>query len=372
MQAMTLHDKIEITKNRISQWKAYWEKKTEDVVVSFSGGKDSTVLLNIAREVDPDMRAVFIDTGLEYPEIRSFVKTYDNVDWIKPKLTFKETCQKYGYPFFGKEVANKVRGARKFINAVGTNNADDISLQNLYRGGTTSSIEQYEELASMPNAPMRLKCLCGKMKMKQEVDDGTDYSKYNCKKYEFMLDAPFEISEQCCDVMKKRPIHKYEKDNFCHSITAMMCSESRLRTQKWLKHGCNAFDLNNPQSNPMSFWTEDDVLAYLYLTKIPIASVYGEIIIDENSDDKDESHIIFDSSIFDRPLLTTTGCKRTGCMFCGFGVQMEKSPNRFEIMKETHPKQYEYIMKSEEEGGLGYKDKIDWINEHGSKVHINY
>lgn len=155
MQAMTLRDKIEITKNRISQWKAYWEKKTEDVIVSFSGGKDSTVLLNIAREVDPNMRAVFIDTGLEYPEIRSFVKTYDNVDWIKPKLTFKETCQKYGYPFFGKEVANKVRGARKFINTVGANNADDISLKNLYRGGYDKfyrSVRGIGEYAKRSNA----------------------------------------------------------------------------------------------------------------------------------------------------------------------------------------------------------------------------
>lgn len=187
-----------------------------------------------------------------------------------------------------------------------------------------------------------------------------------------MLDAPFEISEQCCDVMKKRPIHKYEKDNFSHGMTAMMCSESRLRTQKWLKHGCNAFDLKNPQSNPMSFWTEDDVLAYLYLTNIPIASVYGDIIIDHESIDQDKSHITFDSSIFDRPSLTTTGCERTGCMFCGFGVQLEKSPNRFEIMKTTHPKQFEYIMKSEEDGGLGYRDKIDWINKHSDKIHIDY
>lgn len=59
-------------------------------------------------------------------------------------------------------------------------------------------------------------------------------------------------------------------------------------------------------------------------------------------------------------------CSRTGCMFCGYGCHLEKSPTRFEQMKETHPKQYAYIMKPVEEGGLGYKDVIDWINQHGN------
>ena len=77
--------------------------------------------------------------------------------------------------------------------------------------------------------------------------------------------------------------------------------------------------------------------------------------------------------IFDlgRPLLKTTGCDRTGCMFCGYGCHLEKSPNRFERMKETHPKQYDYIMRPTEQGGLNYKEVIDWINEHGN-MNIKY
>ena len=77
--------------------------------------------------------------------------------------------------------------------------------------------------------------------------------------------------------------------------------------------------------------------------------------------------------IFDlgRPVLKTTGCERTGCMFCGYGCHLEKSPGRVEKMKLTHPKQYEYIMKSWDEGGLGFKEIIDWINEHGN-LNIRY
>jgi len=83
------------------------------VYISFSGGKDSTVLLDIARKLYPNIKAMFIDTGLEYPEIREFVKTFENVDWIKPKLTFRKVIEKYGYPFIGKEISNCIYGARK-------------------------------------------------------------------------------------------------------------------------------------------------------------------------------------------------------------------------------------------------------------------
>lgn len=143
-----------------------------------------------------------------------------------------------------------------------------------------------------------------------------------------------------------------------------MASESRLRTQQWLMNGCNGFDLKEPISNPMSFWFEDDVLLYCYKHDIAIAPVYGKIV----KENEVEGQLDFeDCGIFDlgRPQLKTTGCERTGCVFCGYGAHLEKSPNRFERLKVTHPKLYDYVMRSEDKGGLGYKEKIDWINEHG-------
>lgn len=105
----------------------------------------------------------------------------------------------------------------------------------------------------------------------------------------------------------------------------------------------------------------------------PICSVYGEVVTEDEEHGQMTLADVTDLGIFDfgRPLLKTTGCKRTGCMFCGYGCHLEKSPNRFERMKKTHPKQYEYIMKDTSEGGLGYKKIIDWINEHGN-MNIKY
>ena len=105
MQEMSLEDKITRTKLLIKEWYEYFDGK---VAISFSGGKDSTVLLHIARQIYPDIPAVYFDTGLEYPEVREHVKTFDNVEWIKPKKTFKQVVLEYGYPVVSKETSRKI------------------------------------------------------------------------------------------------------------------------------------------------------------------------------------------------------------------------------------------------------------------------
>jgi 3'-phosphoadenosine 5'-phosphosulfate sulfotransferase (PAPS reductase)/FAD synthetase len=200
-----------------------------------------------------------------------------------------------------------------------------------------------------------------------------DKSIFNQVKYKFLLEAPFEISNKCCNVMKKAPAHKYSKETGRVPILATMTEESRLRVQKWLQNGCNGFEMKSPTSTPMSFWTEQDVLKYIKENNIKIASVYGDIVPDYSNTEEMEGQMDFADLglINDNRKLKTTGCNRTGCMFCGYGCHLEKSPNRFERMKKTHPKQYEYIMKPVEKGSLGYKEVIDWINEHGN-LNIKY
>lgn len=115
MQASPLSVKIAMTKTRIREWVK--EFGTDGVYVSFSGGKDSTVLLHIVREVMgyKEIPAMFVDTGLEYPEIRQFVKTFDNVDIVRPQMNFKQVIQKYGYPIISKETAEVVYNAKRYL-----------------------------------------------------------------------------------------------------------------------------------------------------------------------------------------------------------------------------------------------------------------
>ena len=198
---------------------------------------------------------------------------------------------------------------------------------------------------------------------------------YSCERYKFFLDAPFEISNICCKIMKKQPFKRYEKETGRVAITGQTASESRLRTQVWLKNGCNAFDAKKKISNPMSFWLEQDVLLYIYQMGFPIATVYGDIV----SEDAAKGQYRWDDlGIFDlgRPTLRTTGCERTGCVFCGYGCHMDSRPNRFELIdKVSNPNLRDYCMRggsfAPEDGlwkpdnrGLGYWFVMAWINKY--------
>ena len=209
-------------------------------------------------------------------------------------------------------------------------------------------------------APERVKQLFG-------VKCDSFGSMYDRSRYLFMLEAPFDVSNKCCMVMKKQPAHKYAKNTGRKPMTATMATESKLRASNWIKHGCNVFESKNPISNPMSFWTEQDVLLYIKENNLPICSVYGDVVTDYKSMGQCENQMsLADYGIFDneRPLLKTTGCSRTGCVLCGFGCHLEKEPNRFQMLKETHPKFYNliHILKN---NGVTYAEAIDWINEHG-------
>lgn len=70
-------------------------------------------MLHIARQIYPNIPAVFSNTGLEYPEIQKFVKSFDNVDIVTPSMNFGQVITTYGYPIIGKEVAEAIYYARR-------------------------------------------------------------------------------------------------------------------------------------------------------------------------------------------------------------------------------------------------------------------
>lgn len=361
-QALPLDVKVAMTKNRIREWVK--EFSTEGVYVSFSGGKDSTVLLHIVRSMYPTMPAVFIDTGLEYPEIREFVKGFENVEWIKPKMNFKKVIDQYGYPFISKELSAVIGGGQKALEILKEDGCD-ITDRNIVVSECAKRFKkskgEWRRLAQCYGAVTDNNVIKAELK----EDEKGRYSTIP-KKYEFLIHAPFRISEKCCNVMKKAPAHEYGRITGRVPITAQMAEESRLRTVAWLNNGCNAFEAQYKVSNPMAFWKEQDVLKYIKANNIPIASVYGDIVYVDEAGNEYET-VIDDTDA----KMATTGCDRTGCMFCGYGCQLEKGVGRFERMKQTHPKQYEYIMKPWGKGGLGYKEIIDWMNENGN-LNIKY
>ena len=297
MQNYPLELKVMKTKMRIQEWVDYYGE--DGVYVSFSGGKDSTVLLHIVRSMYPNIEAVFSNTGLEFPEIVEFVKSFDNVTIIKPEKSFKRVITEEGYPVVSKAVSNAVRYAKK----------------NEEQGKDT----------------LRLRQLRG-------LEKG---SKFNKAKWGFLLDAPFKVSDACCEELKKKPMKKYHKETGKVPFVATMAAEGQQRQMAYLKTGCNSF--YQGKSQPMGFWTEQDVLQYIVENNLKICSVYGDVV--EETD------------MLGNKTYRLTGEQRTGCMFCMFGCHLEPHPNRFERLKFTHPKQYRYCMEK-----LGLDEVLNYID----------
>jgi len=281
MQAWPFERKIQVTQTRIMEWYQHWGGQ---VFVSFSGGKDSTVLLDLARRCFPDIEAVYVDTGLEFPEVRRFALSHDNVIVLRPAMRFDEVVREHGWCYPSKDVARTLRYARQ-----GSKWALD-RMAGINPDGTSS-----------------------------------DFRRDRYAKWAHLLDSGLKISDACCEIMKERPLNAYVKASGKHPIIGTMATESRRRQESWLRVGCNAFDTKRPSSKPLSFWTEQDILRYLREFGVPYASVYGDIVEDKNGK------------------LCTTGEQRTGCVFCPVGCHLDKV-NRFQRLAKTHPKLHDYVI----------------------------
>lgn len=234
-QGWTLNQKIDHSLGVIDQFISRLDGK---VYVGFSGGKDSTVLLDLCRIIKPDIKAVFCNTGNEYPDIVRFVRELKNTDGynieiIYPKLKPREVFDKYGFPLISKEQSQSIYEVR---------HAKSQSVINRRLGLE----EKYKNKPSV-------------------ISD----------KWIFLTKTIFDTSHKCCEYLKKSPFKKYEKKNDVHPIMGVMASESLMREKMYIRQGgCNSFKGGRIKSLPLSIWLEDDIWAYIKKRNLKIADIY--------------------------------------------------------------------------------------------------
>lgn len=286
-QGLDLKTSIELSKARIRE---FYKQMDGQVYVSFSGGKDSTVLLNLVRREFPEVPGVFVDTGLEYPEIREFVKATPNIHIIRPKKPFSRVLRENGYPVVSKTVAMSI---------------------NRYRVTKIPEQKRY-----------RLK---GRIENGKKLTAGVIP-----EKWQFLIRAPFKISEKCCDILKKQPAKDYYKESGRVPFIGTMAADSRNRQMDYLKRGCNVYDSEIPQSRPLGFWNDEKVWEYIGSEGIPYSRIYD------------------------------MGEERTGCIFCPFGCHLEGTPNRFQRLAKSHPKLWKYCIEKLDMGTVLSWLKVDY------------
>lgn len=328
--ALPFEDKLNLSERTIKDWYEYWDGA---VYVAFSGGRDSTVVAHIVRRIFPDVPLVFSDTGLEMPEIREFVKRFDNVVRVRPKKPFNRVIEEDGFAVVSKQTAKKIRVLKEGDTGRNSN------MHRLYDTGYTS--------------------------------DGTYSQRWKIpEKWRKVVNSDVKVSEACCDHLKKEPLDTYAKQSGRHPYTGMMISEGGQRARLTQ---CNSFDGAHPKSSPMLFWSDADVSEYIKRFDVDICEVYYDRLVDTKSGDtfacsKDtEFNSLFESLIeekrfddiviFDNGLAFIPAEKRTGCMFCMFGVHLEKGANRFQRMYYSHPRHWDTCINK-----LGLKKPLELIN----------
>lgn len=284
-QSWSLFQKID---HSVGSIESFISRTQKIPYVSFSGGKDSTVLLDICRRfVNKNIKAVFVNTGNEYPEIVKFVRSTDNVSIITPNVSIREVIEKIGFPLISKEVAKGIWDAKK---------TKSEKLLRIRLFGTYSS-KGYVS-GKIPN------------------------------KWQFLIREPFMISDKCCYYLKKKPLKEYQRKTGEVPIIGTLAEESNARRQQYIRRGgCNSFKENHIASYPLSIWTEQDIHSYIQHFNLAICELYKN-----------------------------PNCKRTGCMFCGFGAHLGQQ-NRFDLLYELHPNIYKAIMNYSN-NGFTYREAL--------------
>lgn len=319
---------------------------------AFSGGKDSTFLLYHLAQIwacvypDQTLHVVCNDTTIEYEGMISFVRWFCDyvsnkfkikiaLDITRPadKQTFVTVYRDYGLPLISKTVAKSIRTVKDLMRKHGVTYEEILA----HREKTLENVSYLQD--RFGGSKSSTLYILGWTHSLQKF--GSEYR--IADKWLPLLNAPFELTDECCDILKHGNIPQ-DFENWVN-MTAEMAEESRRRLTAYQTTGCNESIRpgKGGKSKPMGPVTLQTVLRGIKDNDIPLFKYYGEIL-EENGK------------------YATSGMYRTGCALCGFGLEFE--PDRFVRLYELEPARVRFAFRSRERGGLGYREAFEYCNKY--------
>lgn len=270
---------------------------------------------------DKSIIAVHKQLGIECinPLVKE-VKDGKVIRWTKSKV-----IQEFGFPVLSKEIAQK-------IETLAHPTEDNKTVRHAIMTGETGELGGFQKHSRMKLADKWLQKFGGY----GNGDEGTNYGI-----------PDFKVSSKCCYYLKEKPCDDWAKEHNSVPFLGLMASEGGRRAKSLMINGCNYFGKSTARSCPFAIFNRQDLLQLALDLDVPVPEIYGEIR--RKSDGT----------------LYTTKAQRTGCSMCGFGIQMEKRPHRFDLLYERNPKEWAYLMfhycKDSNGNDFGWSKVLDYI-----------
>ena len=278
------------------------------------GGLDSITLLLFLRSIGIDVPAISVSV-LEDKSIQRVHKELGVIQ-LKPLKSKVEVLREFGYPVLSKEIANK-------IALLQNPTEKNTTVRHAIITGETGAYGGYRKGTRMKLAQKWLDRFGG-------ADPEGAALGYK--------EAPFKVSDRCCYYLKERPCDIWAKEHQSAPYLGLMASEGGRRQKALMINGCNYYSKGATRSAPFAIFDRQDLLQLALDLNVPVPAIYGEIVRDKEGQ------------------LHTTGAQRTGCTMCGFGIQLEKRPHRFDMLRKTSPDEWHFWMYE-----MGWGEVLDYI-----------
>ena len=285
------------------------------------GGLDSITLYLFIKSLGIDIPGVSVSV-LEDKTVQAVHKQL-GITRINPYKSKVEVIREFGFPVLSKEIAAK-------IELLQNPSEKNKTVRHAIITGDTGAYGGYRTGTRM-RLPQRWLDLFGGYE-----NEGVNYSI-----------APFSVSAKCCYYLKEKPAVDWAKKHNSVPFLGLMASEGGRRQKSLMLNGCNYFGKSTIRSAPFAIFNRSDLLRLASELKVPVPEIYGEIRQRE------------DGSYY------TTKAQRTGCSMCGFGIQLEKRPHRFDYLRQTNPAEWEFWMyrccKDDDGNPYGWGRVLDYI-----------